>query len=405
MKDRIWVVSELYYPEQTSSGYFLTHIAEGLAADYDVCVVSGQPSYSERGIRAPRYEERNGAHINRVRSSHFDKDRLALRAVNLVSFTLSVFWFALRRFREGDKLLVVTNPPTLAILLGLVARWRRCKSVFLVHDVYPEFLFATKVLRPDSWIARVLGRVSAWTYRLYDEVVVLGRDMKEVVGRKLGERREQIEIIPNWGDVDEIVPIRPEDNAFRREHGLDGSFVVQFSGNIGRSHDVEMLLDAARSLRDEPRIRFLFVGYGGKSSLVQEARRAGLDNVLFLPRQPRERLAEMLCSSDATVISFVDGMYGLSVPSRMYNVMAAGVPIIAIAHPQAELSLTVAEGGAGWVVEPRTSEALVTLLRRLATVEGTAEARSRGAAGRALAESQFTLASVLESYRAVFARL
>src|SRR6478735_914631 len=124
VKDRIWIVSELYYPEQTSSGYFLTHIAEGLAADYDVCVVCSQPSYSERGIRAPRYEERNGAQINRVRSFHFDKDRLALRALNLVSFTLSVFWFALRRFGEGDKLLVLTNPPTLAILLGVVARWR-----------------------------------------------------------------------------------------------------------------------------------------------------------------------------------------------------------------------------------------------------------------------------------------
>src|SRR5690606_7012458 len=100
-------------------------------------------------------------------------------------------------------------------------------------------------------------------------------------------------------------------------------------------------------------------------------------------------------SSDATVISFVDGMYGLSVPSRMYNVMAAGVPIVAVADPRAELSLTVAEGGAGWVLEPRTSAGLAELLRRLVTPEGQAEARDRGAAGRALVERRFTLAAVL----------
>ena len=405
MTDRLWVVSELYHPEQTSSGYFLTHIAEGLARDYDVRVICGQPSYSERGIRAPRFERHNDVAITRVLSSHFDKDRLALRAINLLTFTVSVFWFALRHVRRGDRLLVLTNPPTVAILVGLVARWRRCKSVFLVHDVYPEFLYAAKILRPASRIARVLERLFAWSYRLYDEVVVLGRDMKEVVGHKLGDRRDDITIIPNWGDVDEIVPVPPQDNAFRKEHGLGDNFVVQFSGNIGRSHNVEMVLAAARALRDEPRIKFLFVGYGGKSSLVREATRGGLDNLLFLPRQPREMLGQMLGSSNATVISFVDGMYGLSVPSRMYNVMSAGVPIVAIAHPASELSLTVAEGGAGWVLEPRTGEALAALLRTLATPEGTAEAARRGAAGRALVERKFTLALVLDSYRALFARL
>lgn len=405
MKARLWIVSELYYPEETSSGYFLTHIGEGLASDYDVGAVCAQPSYSERGIRAPRYEERHGVRIHRVLSTHFDKDRLALRAVNLVTFTLSVFWFALRQFRKGDRLLVVTNPPTVSILVGLVSRWRGCRSLFLVHDVYPEFLVATNVLKPGSAATRLLERLFAWTYRLYDEVVVLGRDMKQVVGRKLGDRGDGIEIIPNWGDVDEIAPIERERNAFRKEHELDGKFVVQFSGNIGRSHDVELVLGAARALQDDPRVVFLFVGYGGKSALVQQATRAGLGNVVFLPRQPREKLGEMLSSSDATVISFVDGMYGLSVPSRMYNVMAAGVPIVAVADPRAELSLTVAEGGAGWVLEPRTSAGLAELLRRLVTPEGQAEARDRGAAGRALVERRFTLAAVLDGYRAVFARL
>ena len=143
---RLWVVSELYYPEQTSTGYFLTHIAEGLAETMDVWVVCGQPTYSEHGMRAPAREERNGVRIHRVPATHFGKDRLALRAINVLTLSLSAAWFALTHFRRGDRLLIVTNPPTLPPLLGLIARWKRMDAHLLVHDVYPEVLAATGFL-------------------------------------------------------------------------------------------------------------------------------------------------------------------------------------------------------------------------------------------------------------------
>lgn len=398
VRSRLWIVSELYYPEQTSTGYFLTRIAEGLARDYEVHVVCGQPSYSERGMRAPAYEERSGTRIHRIPASHFDKDRLVLRVINLLTFTFAVFWFALLRFRGGDKLLVVTNPPTVPLAVGVVARMKACDAALLVHDVYPELLAATDVLRSASPTYRALALLFSWTYRLFDPIIVLGRDMAEIVTRKVGENERQIRLIPNWGDVDEIQPILPEENPFRHRHDLDGKFVVQFSGNIGRSHDVELLLDTARRLREEERIVFLFVGYGGKSGLVIDAEREGLKNVRFLPRQPRESLGEMLAASDATIISFVDGMYGLSVPSRMYNVMAAGAPIVAAAHSESELAMTVREGGAGWVLEERTPEELATLIHRLAS-DRTGESRRRGEAGRALVLERFTLERVLRLYR------
>ncbi len=392
---RLWAISELYYPEQTSTGYFLTRIAEGLAADFDVQVICGQPTYSERGIKAPARETRNGAHIRRMSGTHFDKDRLAGRALNAITVTTAMFVHALVNFRRGDRVLVVTNPPIVPAMIGLVARWRGCPATLLVHDLYPEVLGATGMLRPTRLSYRILARFFRWSFRLFGDVVVLGRDMAEVVRAKIDDAHRRIHLIPNWGDVDEIRPIAFADNAFRQEHGLAEKFVVQFSGNIGRTHDVELVLDTARLLRDRDDIVFLFVGYGGKAGLLADAD----GNVRFLPRQPREKLAQMLAASNVTIISFIDGMYGISVPSRMYNVMAAGVPIIAAADERSELARTVADLGAGWVLHDRTPEGLAALIRSLASVEGRANLAARGAAGRRGVEQRYALPHILQQYR------
>ena len=402
-KSVLWVVSELYYPEQTSTGYFLTKISEGLADDYDVRVICGQPSYSERGMRSPRNEMRHGTRIHRLRATHFDKDRLILRVINVVTFTIAVAFFALAHMRRGSRILVVTNPPSVPIVIGLIARLKRCRASLLVHDVYPEVLSATGMLSSSGLKYAILKRIFDATYRRFDRIIVLGDDMAEIVSAKRGGDRG-IEKITNWGDIDEIAPLDRRTNAFRLENSLADKFVVQFSGNIGRTHDIELLMEAADLLRGDPTIIFLFVGYGGKTGLLTDDA-AKRPNVRFLPRQPRERLRDMLCAADVTVISFVDGMFGLSVPSRMYNVMAAGVPIVAAAHPRSELATTVTSDAAGWLLAERDPRQLADLIRRLASPMGREEVIARGRAGRTAAVERYSLAAVLDQYKQHLAKL
>lgn len=404
-RPRLWVVSELYYPEETSTGYFLTRIAEGLADGFDVQVVCSRPTYSERHLKVAWREERRGTTIHRMRSTRFSKDSLVGRALNLVSFTLVAWLFCAMRTRSGDRMLVVTNPPPLPPLLGILVRLRRLRGVLLVHDVYPEVLVATGHARPDGPMVRLLAAVTRWTYRSYSDVVVLGRDMEDVARSKVANTRTRLHVIPNWGDADEIVPVARDANPFRRAHGLEGRAVVQFSGNLGRTHDVESVLDAAGALSEERDVVFCFVGYGGKSALVsQRQQQAAPGNLLFLPRQPREMLGAMLASADAAVIAFVDRMYGVSVPSRMYNIMAAGVPIIAMAHPASELAQVVREEECGWVIGPADAEALAAIARSLATPQGLADAQRRGARGRDAVLRRFTLPVVVGSFRALVAQ-
>jgi len=391
---RLWVVSELYYPEQTSTGYFLTRIAEGLADDYDVHVICGRPTYSERGVAVARRETRNGTTIHRMRATHFDKDRLALRAVNAITLSLAAMFFALFRFRRGDRLLIVTNPPTLPPIIGRIARLRGVRSLLLVHDVYPDILAATGLVSRGGGFYRLLSRFFSSTYRLYDGIVVLGRDMRDLIAGKFEGAAERIVIIPNWGDADEIHPMIRAENPFAIAHGLVDKTVIQFSGNIGRTHDIELILEAAKRLRDRLDLVFLFVGYGGKTALIEEARRdGGLPNVRFLPRQPREMLGPMLSCSDATIIAFNQEMLGLSVPSRMYNVMAAGAPIIAVADPKSELSLTIREYEAGWCIPTGDADALTALIAGIDD-----DAAKRGRNGRMAVQAHFTLTQVLDLF-------
>ncbi|CAN0045558.1 unnamed protein product, partial [Chrysoparadoxa australica] len=369
-KRRLWVISELFYPEQTSTGYFLSEIARGLADRWDVKVVCAQPTYSERGIVAPRYEQWHGVEIHRVRCARFDKDRLPLRVMNLLTFTFSSLLFLLQKMRRGDFVLIVTNPPALYPFVGLLARFKGARSSLLVHDVYPNVLAATGHLGRQSALFRLLDRFLSSAARQYDRIVVLGRDMQALIQSKTGMPTSQIVIIPNWGDTELVSPTPRAENSFARRHGMGDCFTVQFSGNIGRTHDVETILTTSQSTSERKDIQYWFIGYGGKQALLRRENSDARSNVFVLPRQPKEDLGEMLASADVLVIAFVPGMKGLSVPSRMYNVMAAGTPIIAMTEPGSELALVVEESDCGWVIPPNDPNALTRLILELATPQG-----------------------------------
>ena len=399
-KPKLWIVSELFYPEQTSTGYFLTEIARGLAHDCDVHVLCGQPTYSERGIRAPRHEMWQGMSIRRLRATAFNKDRLALRAINTLTLTVSAFFFLLFHWRRGDKALVVTNPPSFTLIAAFVAQMKGVEAHLLVHDVYPEILAAAGMLSKRALLYRLVEESMARAYRAFTSVIVLGRDMQCLIAEKMGVLPQAIAIIPNWGDVDEVMPLADAENPFTQQHGLLGKTVIQFSGNIGRTHDVESLLKAVQLLHDRSDIQFVIAGFGGKAAIIRQAIQHGsMANLRFLDRQPRDMLGPMLSSATAVVIAFNAEMLGLSVPSRMYNVMAAGTPIIAMADPDSELAQCVEVNQIGWVIAPHDATALTNLIEWLATSEGKEAAQICGLRARKLVEAQYSLQHVLECYR------
>lgn len=400
MPKRIWIVSELYYPEETSTGYFLTRIAEGLTKYYRISVLCSQPTYSARGVRAPAWENRNGVEIHRCPSTTLNKNITIYRLFNLITISFYIFGVALTRIRKQDFALVVTNPPILPFIVAIACRLRGAKCLLLVHDIYPEVMVAAGIIKANGILASGLKYL---TYRLYnsvEKIIVLGRDMEEVVSRKLANQKHKIVIIRNWADLDLIFPNNAGKDSMLSGLGLNNKFVIQYSGNIGRTHGLGILLETAKKLNSQKDIHFLFIGWGAKKAWLQKSiRNASLRNVTFLPNQSRNNLSNSLNACDLAIISFKPGMAGLSVPSRMYNVLAAGKPILAVADWESELAMVIREENVGWVVPPDEPEKIAKII--LEAREHPECLVEMGKRARLAAERKYSFSQVVQEYRSL----
>ena len=403
MSKRFWIVSELYYPEQSATGYYMTGIAEGLAAELDVHVLCGQPSYSLRGIRAPVDEQRKGVRIHRCSGTTFDKNGLLKRLVNLLTISISIALRALISFRRGDRLLVVTNPPSLPFVISFACACRGAECTLLIHDVYPEALVATGILAPRSFLVRILHGWSKLLYKSVANIVVIGRDMADIVRTRLPSHSASlVRVIPNWADTEQIVPRPRAGNRYLREWGVEEKFVVQFSGNLGRSAAIETMVAAAELLRNDAGVHFVFIGSGVKREWLERTVSARtLVSVDILPPQPRDRLCELLNASDIAMLGLLSGMNGVSVPSRLYNILAAGKPVLVLAEPGSEVARVVLEESIGWIVDPADPRGLADAI--LEAKRSPDLLREMGLRARAAAEQKYRYADSLELFRSLLA--
>ncbi|MEX2526757.1 MAG: glycosyltransferase family 4 protein [Gemmatimonadota bacterium] len=410
-RGRLFILSELYRPETTSTGAFLTGIAEGLAepavpVSWEVKVLCAQPSYRERGVTAPWREELNGVQVRRIRAFRFHRSSILLRLLNAISFSVGVFWRGLLEFRSGDVVVAVTNPPTLPFVSWAAARVRGARFVLLIHDVYPEVLLATGHLSPGGGRARIL---SAFTRRLYGaawRIVVLGRDMAELVKAKAPVAANRVRLIPNWGEVVEaevppalVAPTGPAAAPTPAPAPATAPRLrLVYSGNLGRTHGLENLVEAAARLEPQ-QVEFMVAGDGVRATwLAHEVRRRGLAHVRLLGYQPTPDLKALLASAHATLLTFQPGMAGVSVPSRMYNLLGAGRPLLAVCDPHSEVALLLKENRCGWVVPPGDPDALVEAVRRVAATPPH-ELEAMGRRGRQAVAESYTREAVVEAWR------
>ena len=332
---RIWVASELYYPDEQATGVFMTKIAEGLATRG--MTVKALAAHPHTGPVAS-HEWLNGVEVFRCWSTRFSKNHLPGRILNVLTGNITMLFAALRRIRKSDLVLVVTNPPTLPFVIMLACLLKGAKCIVRVDDVYPDVLHACDVYSNETLVYRVFDRLMKWLLRRADAMVVLGRDMQALVASKADAGKE-IRVITNWADVDLIRPDAEAGAAFLAEHGLTGKLVLQWAGNMGYPHEVETLLDAMVKLADEDEVHFLYIGAGAKRPWLEEqAAKQGLRNVSFVGLLPREQQQAFLNGCDIGLSSLVAGMTGISVPSRSYNILCAGKPILAVGELQGEIS-------------------------------------------------------------------
>jgi glycosyltransferase involved in cell wall biosynthesis len=295
-------------------------------------------------------------------------------------------------------ILVVTNPPILPFVPYLLSFLRKQKYVCLIHDVYPDIAVRLGYLRKKGVFYWLWERMNRKMMHGAAAVIVLGRDMEEKIREKM-DRSEwgKIRMIPNWSDEDAVRPIEKGENPFLQEIGLSPStFIVQYSGNMGLSHGMETIIEAASRLQDIP-VRFLFIGGGGKREKIGKmVAEFGLENVLFLPYQPKEKLQYSLSCSDVSLVSLDEGVEGLSVPSKYYGILASGRPVIALMAERSEVAMSIRESGCGYVVPPGNPDALAERIRYL--FDHPDAVREMGKKARQSLERNYSRRVVAEQY-------
>jgi len=268
-----------------------------------------------------------------------------------------------------------------------------------VQDVFPETAMVLGVTGMRGWFGWALQRLRDASLRGAAMNIALGEKMAEyLVGRD--GMNDRVKVIHNWVNDDAIVPIPPERNRLRQLWGLAGKFVVGYSGNMGRAHEFETILEAAAELRSKTDIVFLFIGGGNqKNRLEQEAVKRELAQVLFKPYQDRETLSESLGVADVHVISLRPELERFILPSKFYGVAAAGRPVIFIGDPEGEIGGIVRTARCGAAVRPRESTELAKWVLTLRS--DSRMRREWGQNARCLIDENFSRKRAMKLWRSV----
>ena len=398
---RLWIISEFYYPVVTSTGYYMTEIAEHLASRrQNVHVITTSSIYNEvKQYERVKKEIRNNVCIHRIATRNIDKNNLYKRIIRLSWYSILIFFKALSCIKKGDELFVVTNPAFIILAAPLIKRVHKLRYTILVHDVFPENVAAIGKVSKKSPLYLFLKKVFDRAYAKADQCVSVGRDMSEVLASKMGSDKN-ITMIPNWSDVRDVYPTDKSETKLIQRLNLEDRFIFQFAGNLGQAQGLDNILEAIKIV-DNDRLHFLFIGGGAKNETIREFIRTNPQkNVTLIGFQDRADQNDFLNACDVGIITLGTNMYGLGVPSKSYNIMASGKPIIFIGDSRSEIALCVKEYRLGWTLGPDDPIALARVFNGVYAQRDMLSAIKIGS--RHTAETVFAKDLILRKYDDVF---
>jgi len=401
---KVVFLNRFFYPDISPTSQILSDLAFHLAAREEVHVITSRLKYDNPEERLDPHECLRHVRVHRVWTSRFGRDSLAGRSVDYLTFYLSATLRLFLLIRRGDVVVAMTDPPLISVPASIAAILKGARTVNWLQDLFPEVAAELDFKRlPD-----VTGRALRWFRDRSLATAVCNVVLGELMALKVATRAipaAQIRMIHNWARGDEIKPLAAALNPLRRHWGLDGKYVVGYSGNMGRAHEFAALLMAAQQLSDRQDIVFLLIG-GGKqrADLERHVASRGLNNVRFFPYQPREMLAQSLTAPDCHIVSLKPSLEGLIVPSKIYSSLAAGRPVIFLGAPDGEIRrLMNAHPTFGLWVAPDDVTGLVSAIERLSA--NPVQSAAFGKSGRTLFEQHFDQPIALAKWTALINEL
>ncbi len=402
---KILFVSHMFYPDQVATSNLFTKLFERIAEteSYSITVWCAQPFYTTRS-RQPFYRRHKQMDVYCLASTNFSKERLTARFVNMLTYTVSVFFrlLFLKRYKF-DLLFVHTAPPFLAILVILLAKFKRVKVVYVLMDIFPDGLFRLNKVSPNNPFIKIWKNWHRKVMLKSDRVVAIGRDMLQWAKSEVPSMDEsRLKYLPLWQDEKTLNPIDFELNPFVKKYRLSNYFVVQFSGNMGLWNDLETVGKAVGIGIDG--VKFVFIGDGiRKKELISAMGHDGLNRTLFFDFLSNEEYAYSVTACHCGLVTLLPKAVGMGVPSKIFGIMAAGIPVLAIAPKYSEIAMIVNESECGLVSEPGDVKSLID---NIAYLKQNEPIRMRmGINARKAFDSKYTTAKGAENYITLFNEL
>lgn len=393
----VLIVTQFYPPDYAATGQLIAELAPRLGClGLEMNVFTGQPGYAFDRDSAPKREIHKQVRVQRSRTSRLWPMRIRGRAINSLLFCFRAALHLLKRGRQYDLLIVTSEPPYLPVLGYLARRVLGIAYVCVLYDLYPDVAVALDVLKPKHPLVRLWDRLNRSIWTRAQSIVVLSSSMRGRVVAKVPQVSDRISIIPSWADQRLIQPLAKEDNWFAQEQGLVQSFTVQYSGNLGRCHDMDTILSAAELLKNAP-IQFVFIGKGAQLTACQaRTHQRGLTNCRFLPYQDKAVLPYSLTACDLSLVSISPGLEGLVAPSKLYGILAAGRPVAAVCESHSYLHGVLGSAQCGRVFANGDAQGLADYIHYLA--DNPEIAQQLGASGRRYLLENYTLEHISRQY-------
>ena len=363
--------------------------AELARRGYRVVVYCASRGYDDPSQEYRLRETLDGVTIRRLRLSSLGKKSIKIRLLGQSLFLLQVMFRGLFT-RRLDRILVSTSPPMAAMAAVFLRFFRRVPVTFWAMDINPDQFVAMGHAREGSWIVRVFDAINRAILKRARGVVALDRFMAERLEAKtpVGDR---MAIIPPWPHENLLEPVPHSENSFRKQQGLDGKFVVMYSGNISPAHSVETILEAARRMKDHPRLLFLFIGGGnGMKRIDGFIAEHKLTNVRTLPFQPLTVVKYSLSAADVHLVSMGAEMVGIVHPCKIYGAMTVARPILVLGPRQSHAGELIEKFQMGWQIDHGDVDGAVQTLEAMLAASKT-DLAWMGDSGREAVRQQLSM--------------
>ena len=346
MRKKVTIVTDRFYPDDSSTSDFLKEITKTISNAYkgNINVICATDLSNKKELDFVKNK------IFRLSNNKLSKNFFFSRIFKFLILSFKLSYLTYKNVDKNEKVFTYSFEP-MVLFLAILKKIKKFELIVLVYDVMPENLIAANIIKNNkSLIYQLLKKIFDWGYKQVDHLIVIGRDMREIMKQKT-DNNTSIKVIPNWSNVHEIKFESKKKNKLINDLKLQNMFVFSFVGNLGRLQGIEFMLEVSTLIKNK-KFKLLFIGDGANLYKIKNhIKNKVSNNVVYGGSFSSSDKNLFLNACDISIVSLNKKMYGLGVPSRFYNNLAAMKPILYFGDKKSEIGLEIQQNNIGWICD------------------------------------------------------